>query len=41
MYYNIQVQRSSCGNLLELFGGLQIIELKLAMDGHELIKVYP
>jgi hypothetical protein len=38
--YNIQVSYSSCGDLLELFGGLQIIELKLAMDDHELTKVY-
>ena len=34
------MQRSSCGDLMELFGGLQIIELKLAMDDHELTKIY-
>jgi hypothetical protein len=41
MFYNIQVSYLSCGDLLELFGGLQISELKLAMDDHGLIKVYP
>jgi hypothetical protein len=38
--YNIQVSYSSYGDLLELFDGLKIIELKLAMDDYELNKVY-
>ena len=28
------------GDLLDIFVGLQIFELKLAMDDHELTKVY-
>jgi hypothetical protein len=31
---------SNCGDLLEIFGGLQIFEWKLALDDHELTKVY-
>ena len=33
------MQYSSC-DLLAIIGGLQIFELKLAMDDHELTKVY-
>ena len=36
--YNCNIQ--DCGDLLDIFGGLQIYELKLAKDDHELTKVY-
>jgi hypothetical protein len=31
---------SSCGDLLDIFGGLQTFELKLDMEDHKLTKVY-
>ena len=36
--YKCNIQ--DCGDLLDIFGGLQIYELKLAKDDHELTKVY-